>query len=111
MIDAAVDRLFTENESTALFDATFASGKTRRIHLADIVSGAMIAGIVERAKKQAIKASLTTGEYGLTLDHVLEGVDEEMRESIELAATSSPDDWARTIGLREEIVAIKPLEA
>ncbi len=110
MIDGAVDRLFREDASTALFDATLASGRTRRIHLADVVSGAMIAGIVERAKKLAIKDALGGGDHGLAVAHVLAGVDEEMRESIELAATSSPDDWARTIGLREEIVAIAPLE-
>lgn len=110
MIDAAVDRLFTEDVSTALFDATLASGRTKRIHLCDVVSGAMIAGIVERAKKLAIKDSLDGGPRGLGVRHVLAGVEEEMRESIELAQTSSPDDWARTIGLREEIVAIAPLE-
>lgn len=110
MIDAAVERLFTEDASTALFDATLASGRSRRIHLDDVVSGAMIAGIVERAKKLAIKDALDGAEQGLAVSHVLAGVDEEMHESIELARTSSPDDWARTIGLREEIVAIAPLE-
>ena len=81
-----------------------------RIHLSDVVSGAMIAGIVERAKKLAIKDSLSGAAPGLAVEHVLAGVDEEMRESIELAQTSSPDDWARTIGLREEIVSIAPVK-
>lgn len=108
MIDAAVERLFARDDTSALFDATLASGRSRRIHLADVVSGAMIAGIVERAKKLAIKDALDGKEQGLSLTHVLSGVEEEMRESVELAATSSPDDWARTIGLREEIIAITP---
>lgn len=110
MIDAAVERLFTEDSSTALFDARLASGRRMRIHLSDVVSGAMIAGIVERAKKLAIKDSLSGAAPGLAVEHVLAGVDEEMRESIELAQTSSPDDWARTIGLREEIVSIAPVK-
>ncbi len=110
MIDAAVERLFTQDSSTALFEARLASGKHMRIHLCDVVSGAMIAGIVERAKKAAIKDSLSGTEPGLALEHLLSGVAEEMRETIELAQTSSPDDWARTIGLREEIVSIAPVK-
>lgn len=110
MIDAGVERLFTQDTSTALFDAVLASGRTQRIHLCDIVSGAMIAGIVERAKKLAIKDSLKGKTQGIGRSHVLAGVEEEMRESIELAQTSSPQDWARTIGLKEEIVAIAPLK-
>ncbi|MDC4233355.1 proteasome ATPase [Actinomyces sp. B33] len=110
MITAAVDRLYAVDESTTLFEATLASGTVRPIHLADIVSGALIAGIVERAKKHAIKEALEGGAPGLSLEHLMRGVDEETRESIELAATSSPDDWARTIGLREDVVAIRPVE-
>ncbi|WP_195224335.1 proteasome ATPase [Schaalia turicensis] len=111
MVDQALDVLFCEDETTALFDAVLASGRTKRIHLGDIVSGAMIAGIVERAKKHAIKESLTGGGYGLSAKHLLAGVKEEMGESIELAVSSSADDWARTIGLREEIASIVALEA
>ena len=69
----------------------------------------MIAGIVERAKKLAIKDALKGEEHGLSVAHILSGVHEEMRESVELAQTSSPEDWARTIDLREEIVAISQL--
>ena len=35
------------------------NGDHKRIYLADLVSGALIAGIVERAKKYAIKDALT----------------------------------------------------
>ncbi|WP_022867758.1 proteasome ATPase [Schaalia vaccimaxillae] len=111
MIESAVDRLFVEDETTALFDATLSSGRIKRIHLHDIVSGAMIAGIVERAKKHAIKESLDGVDRGMSMHHLLMGVSEEMNESVELAATSSLEDWSRTIGLREEIVSISPLGA
>ncbi len=109
MIDRAIERLWTRDESTALFDATLASGTVKRIYLSDIVSGAMIAGIVERAKKHAIKDALEGHGAGLATAHVLAGVDEEMTESLELAQTSSPEDWARTIGLREEVTAVTML--
>lgn len=109
MTEQALERLYAQDDTTALFDATFASGRTRRIHLSDIVSGALIAGTVERAKKHAIKDTLRGGVQGLGAAHVLAGVDEEMQESMELARTSSPQDWARTIGMREDVTAVTPV--
>ncbi|WP_350257476.1 proteasome ATPase [Scrofimicrobium sp. R131] len=107
MIEAALDRLYTQDETTLLFDMHLADGKVRQVYLSDLVSGAMIAGTVERAKKRAIKDSLEGGAQGLTTAHVLAGVDEEVQESADLAATTTPDEWARTVGLRaEEVVRI-----
>ena len=111
MREAAVERLYVDDETTALFVATLASGGTRRIYLSDLVSGALIAGVVERAKKHAIKDALGGGAPGLGMDHLMEGLAEEMRESLELAATASPQDWARTSGLGAEIVGVKPIGA
>lgn len=110
MTEAALDTLFAEDDSTALFDLQLADGTSRRIHLADMISGAMIAGTVERAKKHAIKESLSGSQSGLAINHILQGVAEEMRESSELAATTSPDEWARVAGLRgAEVLRVVPL--
>lgn len=110
MIAAAVSRLFSRDEDAALFDATFASGLYQRMYVSDIVSGALIAGTVERAKKAAIKDALDGAAFGMATRHLLAGVAEEMRESVELAASSSAEDWSRTIGLKDDIVAIRPLQ-
>lgn len=111
MTEAAVERLYARTEDTALFDATLSTGARMRIHLADIVSGALIAGTVERAKKNAIKDALQGRGHGLAVAHLLDGVAEEMRESMELAASQSAEEWSRTIGMREDIVGISPLAA
>lgn len=111
MTEAALDRLYAKDETTALFEVQLADGGSRVIYLSDLVSGAMIAGTVDRAKKMAIKDTLRSGEGGLSTSLVLKGVGEEMRESTELAATTSPDEWARTVGLRgAEVTAVVPLQ-
>lgn len=109
MINAALDRLYARDDASALFDVRLVNGGTRTVYVCDIVSGAMIAGAVERAKKTAIKASLRSGEEGLSPTIVLQGVAEEIRESVELASTTSPAEWARTVGLGDmEVEAIVP---
>lgn len=110
LIENALDRLYTMDASTALFDLQLASGRQRRVFLADLVSGAMIAGTVERTKKRAIKDALDGSGQGISIHHVLAGVDEEIHESTDLAATTTPDEWARTVGLGgEEVLRITPV--
>ncbi len=110
MIEAALDRLYSHNREAALFEVQSKDGTRRLVYLSDLVSGAMIAGTVERAKKSAIKQSLHSGEGGLSTALLLQGVEEETRESLELASTTSPDEWARTVGLHGgEVQAVLPL--
>lgn len=112
MIDAALDRLYSNEDESLLFEVNLIDGTKKRIYLSDLVSGAMIAGTVERSKKMAIKESLSDGEAGLQVKHVLAGVDQEARESIELAATTTPDEWARTVGLHGgEVVSVIPVHS
>ena len=40
----------------------------------------------------------------------MRGLDDEIRESMELATRQSPADWARTIGLDQDIVEIRPIK-
>jgi len=65
----------------------------------DFVSGAMIANIVDRAKKLAIKDHLAgVSEAGVTVAHVEEAVAAEQNESEDLPNTANPDEWSRIAG-------------
>lgn len=110
MISRAVAHLYRREADTALLSARTHSGTDRTIYLADIVSGAMIAGIVERAKKYAILDAIENSRNGLTIEHLMRGLDDEIRESMELATRQAPADWARTIGLDQDIVDIRPIK-
>ena len=109
MISQAVEQLYRRDSSTAVLSARTHSGQSRTIFLADIVSGAMIAGIVERAKKYAILDAIEYSRTGMTMTHLLRGLQDEIRESTELAMRQAPAEWARTIGLDQDIAEIYPL--
>ncbi len=111
MIEAALDELYSTSDEAALFEVRLADGQTRKVFISDLVSGAMIAGTVERAKKLAIKQALSGQTPGISTADLIAGVRQETRESSELAATTSPDEWARTVGLHgPAVVSIVPLE-
>ena len=70
----------------------------------------MIQNVVDRAKKNAIKSVLETGQPGLRIQHLLDSIVDEFAENEDLPNTTNPDDWARISGKKgERIVYIRTL--
>lgn len=106
MIDVAVERLYATTPENRYVEVTLASGEKEVLHVRDFASGALIANVVDRAKKAAIKDLLATGERGLRTRHVLDGLAQELRENEDLRASTDPDQWARISGRRGERVSL-----
>ena len=92
-------------------ELTLADSSVEVLHYCDFVSGAMIANIVDRAKKNAIKDFLAGTDKGLTVQHLLSAVDAEYRENEDLPNTANPDEWTRISGhsgkkvIRAQVIA------
>ena len=99
---AAVDALYARTPATAVLDVVCASGARRTLHLADLVSGAMLAAVVARAKTAAIKDEIAGGPGGLSTARLLEAVAVEARQNEEIASAAGPEGWERLIGRRGE---------
>ena len=100
LIDQVVEALYTRRRATEMVELTRSDGQVEILHVADLVSGAMLANIVDRAKKAAVKDLVTNGRRGLTSEHLRRAVIEEIMENEGLPATVHPDDWARVSGRR-----------
>ncbi|GIL30143.1 proteasome ATPase [Actinocatenispora comari] len=110
MVQAAVERMYTESEENRFLEVTYANGDKEVLYFKDFNSGAMIENIVGRAKKMAIKDFLSTGTKGLRLTHLLDATVDEFQENEDLPNTTNPDDWARISGKKgERIVYIRTL--
>ncbi len=110
MIQATVERMYTETEDNRFLEVTYANGDKEVLYFKDFNSGAMIENIVARAKKMAIKDFLETGQKGLRLSHLTTACIDEFKENEDLPNTTNPDDWARISGKKgERIVYIRTL--
>src|SRR6266487_729338 len=110
MIQRAVERMYSETEENRFLEVTYANGDKDVLYFRDFNSGAMIQNIADRAKKQAIKEFLETGQKGLRVAHLLTACVEEFSENEDLPNTTNPDDWARISGKKgERIVYIRTL--
>ena len=99
---AAVDALYARTPATAVLEVVCASGARRTLHLADLVSGAMLAAVVARAKTAAIKDEIAGGPGGLSTARLLEAIAVEARQNEEIASAAGPEGWERLIGRRGE---------
>jgi proteasome-associated ATPase len=66
ILDAAVSTIFAPNADNKLATITFRDGKSRPVHAAQLVNGAVIANITRHAVEHACFREMKTGEGGLT---------------------------------------------
>ncbi|MFB3737942.1 MAG: proteasome ATPase [Candidatus Velamenicoccus archaeovorus] len=110
MIQVTVDRMYAQTDENRFLEVTYASGDKEVLYFKDFNSGAMIENIVRRAKKEAIKRFLSTGEKGIKTEDLLLAIRDEFKENEDLPNTTNPDDWARISGKKgERIVYVRTL--
>jgi len=81
LIERAVSHIFAPNTASALATLTFRDGRQRAVHPADLVSGAVIAGICRVAVERACHRERDTDQCGVRLDDLLTAIDDEFRST------------------------------
>ncbi len=110
MITQTIDRMYAPTDENRFLEVTYASGDKEVLYFKDFNSGAMIENIVRRAKKEAIKRFLSTGEKGIKGEDLQQAIRDEFKENEDLPNTTNPDDWARISGKKgERIVYVRTL--
>src|SRR5438132_9382276 len=110
MIDRTIELMYADTEANRFLEVTYQSGDKEILYFKDFNSGAMIENIVARAKKEAIKRLLKSGEKGIKGEDLLTAIRLEFKENEDLPNTTNPDDWARISGKKgERIVYVRTL--
>jgi proteasome-associated ATPase len=106
LIDQAVSRMYAQTDENRFLEVTYANGEKEVLYFKDFASGAMIEGIMARAKKEAIKREIRDpASRGLQLEDILQGIRREYQENEDLPNTTNPDDWARIAGRKSERIS------
>ena len=110
MIEDTIARMYAASDENKFLEVTYAKGEREIFYFKDFSSGAMIENIVARAKKKAVKRTISHGERGIKFDDLLEAVNDEFKENEDLPNTTNPDDWARISGRKgERIINVRTL--
>jgi proteasome-associated ATPase len=112
MIDAAVGRMYSNDDENRFLEVTYQNGDKEVLFFKDFASGAMIENIVRRSKKMSIKRQISGGEKGISSTDLVDAIRQEYREHEDLPNTTNPDDWAKISGKKgERIVFVRTLLA
>ncbi len=82
IIHKVIDAQFSAREDNRFLEVTLRSGRREYLHRGDLVSGAIIAGIVERAKETAIKRAIESPEpTGLSVKDFVDALNVEYKQN------------------------------
>jgi proteasome-associated ATPase len=110
MVGDTIERMYEPSAENRFLEVTYQSGDKETLYFKDFNSGAMIENIVRRAKKEAIKRFLQSGEKGIKAEDLIRAIRDEFKENEDLPNTTNPDDWARISGKKgERIVYVRTL--
>ncbi len=105
-----VDTMYAATEENKFIEVTYANGEKEVLYFKDFASGALIEGIVSRAKKYAVKRAIAQEGVGLRSEDLVRAIREEFKEHEDLPNTTNPDDWAKVAGKKgEKIVHIRTI--
>lgn len=112
VVQEALDAIFRRVNGNRVLAIRLRSGQTKVLYRGDLVSGAILAAIVQRAKERAIDRAVRSegaarGDDGLTTEDLLASVEAEYREGEILPPDDATDEWLKLLDQHpEQVVGI-----
>jgi proteasome-associated ATPase len=103
-----IDRIFRKTDDNRLLSIRLRSGQQKVLYRGDLVSGAILASIVQRAKEKAIDRTIQSGRpAGLLAEDLFQAVTEEFREGEVLPPDDAAEEWLKLLDHHpEQVVGI-----
>jgi proteasome-associated ATPase len=112
LIDKVTDAQFSRRDENRFLDVILRSGKRDTLYRGDLVSGAIIASIVERTKELAIKRAINSAqEEGISESDLLLSLNTEYAENDIFPPTDIVEDWLKLIDYdSQNVVKVAPVK-
>lgn len=105
LVQAVIERIFSKTEENRLLSIRLRSGQHKILYRGDLVSGAILASIVQRAKEKAIDRTIASGKpAGLVKQDLFDAVTEEFREGEVLPPDDAAEEWLKLLDHHPEQV-------
>lgn len=112
LIDSTLHFLFRRNEDTEFLEVHLRNGSVERLYWKDLLSGALIRSVVERAKDYAIKRAIATGDFeqGVNAEDLQKAIRTEYKENEIFPKTDTQEDWLKLLDYDpENVVTLRPI--
>ncbi len=113
MLDSVIGQLFTHRDENRFLEVQLRSGRSHILYRGDLISGAIIASIVERAKELAIKRSIESQrDEGINETDLLQSIELEYHENDIFPPTDITEDWLKLLDYDpENVVKVSPIQS
>ena len=108
LVEDIIEAIFRRTEETRLLSIRLRSGQSTVLYRGDLVSGAILASIVQRAKEKAIDRTVQSGlPAGLLEEDLRVAVSEEFREGDMVPPDDAAEEWLKLLDHHpEQVVGI-----
>ncbi|KFI45403.1 proteasome-associated ATPase [Bifidobacterium bohemicum] len=97
---ALVDDVYSDGPNRHIADVCDMEGVWSAVHMAEVVSGAMLKNIIDRAKTRVVKDSIVQGRpMAINRFAVHDAVEEEFIEARDSVLNADPVQWSRINGV------------
>jgi len=112
LVERFVEWQFSRRDENKFVEVTLRSGRKETLYRSDLISGAIIASIVERAKSIAIKRAIATEqEEGIRETDLQLAFNAEYTENDIFPTTDITEDWLKLIDYDpENVVKVAPVK-
>ncbi len=114
LVDHSLQQIFRQTPDTEFVEVYTRSGGVETLYFKDLLSGALLMSLVERAKDFAIKRAIDvkSSNEGISTDDMSRAITTEFRENEIFPKTDTLEDWLKLLDYEpENVVTIKPIRA
>ncbi len=105
LVDEVIDQIYKRTDENRILSIRLRSGQSKVLYRGDLVSGAILSSIVQRAKEKAIDRMIQSGQSaGLIAKDLSESVSEEFREGEMLPPDDAAEEWLKLLDHHPEQV-------
>ena len=112
LVEIANNHVFRQSADTEFLEVYTRSGGVETLYFKDLISGALIESVVERAKDYVIKRSIDmkSSAEGLGADDLKRAIESEFKENEIFPKTDNIEDWLKLLDYEpENVVTLKPI--
>ena len=113
LVDATTAFIFRRNEDTEFLEIHLRNGSVERLYWKDLLSGALLTSVVERAKDFAIRRAIANNDLeneGVTRADLEQAVRLEYKENEIFPKSDTQEDWLKLLDHEpENVVNLKPI--
>jgi proteasome-associated ATPase len=114
IVEGLLENLFQRSQENRVLAIRLRNGRREILYRRDLLSGAVLAGIVRRAKERAIERAIQAGDRdhsGLTLEDFVISSNEEFKESDIFPPDDSAEEWLKLLDYHpDQVVGVSSLQ-